>query len=371
MIPPPGKIFYYDYREDYSYAPDKPLRCIQWNIERGYMLDSIIRILQSLDADIICLQELDIHCERSDNRNNAEEIAKHLKMNLAFVAEFEEIHSEMRKADAQGGGVHGNAILSRFDMKGKLIFHDEHAFDWETSGHTLNEPRVGERLVLACEVMVPDLPILCYSAHLEIFTGIVGRLKQFSDILEHAHKNLEKFPHQLLFGDFNTMAHSIARLSSKFCRDSLRWKSLGWTESEYWNNRVISFFPEHGRINYNLQDLALDEKHLVNLRNPHFYDPFHPNFTSLISYFGLYQGKLDWTLVRGFVACQKGSENDDYSASDHKLLWVDLVPILEPSLIPLYAETQIKKTSNNFLKFMIAVSFAVVAGLSFYSNTKK
>lgn len=37
-------------------------------------------------------------------------------MNYAFVCEFEELRSPMRSKRDQGGGVHGNGILTRFDM---------------------------------------------------------------------------------------------------------------------------------------------------------------------------------------------------------------------------------------------------------------
>ena len=33
-----------------------------------------------------------------------------------FLCEFEELHSPLRDASSQGGGVHGNAILSKYDM---------------------------------------------------------------------------------------------------------------------------------------------------------------------------------------------------------------------------------------------------------------
>lgn len=32
------------------------------------------------------------------------------------MCEFEELHSPLREPSSQGGGVHGNAILSKFDM---------------------------------------------------------------------------------------------------------------------------------------------------------------------------------------------------------------------------------------------------------------
>jgi hypothetical protein len=39
-------------------SSSKPLRLVQWNIERGYQLPLIIEQLQDLDADIISLQEV-------------------------------------------------------------------------------------------------------------------------------------------------------------------------------------------------------------------------------------------------------------------------------------------------------------------------
>lgn len=70
---PPGNIFRADYRiekgskyqGDCSHATSKPLKLLQWNIERGYKLPGIIKELREIDADVISLQEVDVLCERS------------------------------------------------------------------------------------------------------------------------------------------------------------------------------------------------------------------------------------------------------------------------------------------------------------------
>ena len=75
-------------------------------------------------------------------------------MNYAFACEFEELHSPIRdklsqvpfevvKSQVQGGGVHGNGILTRFDMKARVLHHKFHPFDWENNGHLRKEPRRG------------------------------------------------------------------------------------------------------------------------------------------------------------------------------------------------------------------------------------
>ena len=48
------------------------------------------------------------------------------------------------------------------------------------------EPREGSRLTLAATVDTPAGPCLFYSAHLEVFCGPIGRLKQFADVLQHS-----------------------------------------------------------------------------------------------------------------------------------------------------------------------------------------
>lgn len=98
----PGKILHYDFRlknettEIEILKNKSSLRLIQWNIERGYQLNKIIKTLQNLNADIICVQEIDINCERSQNIDIGKEIAKSLNMNYLFICEFEEIYSEIR-----------------------------------------------------------------------------------------------------------------------------------------------------------------------------------------------------------------------------------------------------------------------------------
>ena len=87
--------------------------------------------------------QVDIGCERSGNEDTGERIAEALKMNYFFACEFEvltltmhedrgvdfttcprcqadmtsqELYSPLRTPRDQGGGIHGNAILSRFDF---------------------------------------------------------------------------------------------------------------------------------------------------------------------------------------------------------------------------------------------------------------
>lgn len=99
------------------------------------------------------------------------EIAKALNMNYAFVCEFTELRSNKRSIRDQGGGVHGNAILSRYDIiSAEALKHTHHPIDWESGRHpkARSEPRKGERLTLCCLLEVDNAPLVVYSCHLEV-----------------------------------------------------------------------------------------------------------------------------------------------------------------------------------------------------------
>lgn len=321
--------------------PQTTLKCVQWNVERGYKLDAVIEILKRHHADVICLQELDIECERSDSRNCAQEIAEALQMKLVLLVEFEECHSPLRPPHLQGGGLHGNAILSRFDLTARTLPHSHHPINWGAVGDKFREPRVGERAILAADVIVPGLgsPLLCYSLHLEIFCGIFDRLQQFGDVLEDSRRYVAERPYQLIFGDLNTMAHGIARFSSLYCRDWLRWGSLGVSEAAWWRDNVLGVTCDSDAVDKDGSNKRLQRYVPQNLRaadamrlvNPFFFDPFCAETdTTLHGYRGLYKGKLDWTLLRGLRVLGKGTDNDNFTASDHKLLYVTVRPVIVP-----------------------------------------
>ncbi|RIA97942.1 Endonuclease/exonuclease/phosphatase [Glomus cerebriforme] len=366
-LPNPGELLIYDFRplnQDFlastsesisSSNNNSTLKVLQWNVERNYCSELILSTLKSLNPDIALIQEIDINCKRSSSKNHFKEIAKELKWKGGFVCEFLELESEVRSERDQGGGLHGNAIFTKHDITFRVLDHKYHPMDWDEDGEKLNEPRKGKRYTLVGEVETSiGPPILCYCVHLEVFCGIIGRISQFSDILLDSISNVQTHPYQLIFGDLNTMGHSIARLSPKFCQDRYRFLSLGITESEWWDKNLFDWHIKDGEINLKLQSGGLkifnallsllsfqDNNYdlekvtlsgftidvLKSARNPGFYDPwsctnditFHnPN------YFGLFKAKLDWTLLHGFEVVNRWIGNHDYKASDHKYLMVEI-----------------------------------------------
>jgi hypothetical protein len=169
----------------------KSLRAFTFNIERGYEWRSIAQQLKQADADIVLLQEVDMFCERTGWVNVADEIAKELKMHVVWGCEFVELASWWRNKRLAGGGSHGNAILSRHKIVDSgCVIHATKPFDWSaTTAWNWSEPRLGSRVFLWADIVVPHLfnasPIRCYSIHFENMTGILSRVKQMSEVLDH------------------------------------------------------------------------------------------------------------------------------------------------------------------------------------------
>mmetsp|Transcript_5423 Transcript_5423/g.13831 ORF Transcript_5423/g.13831 Transcript_5423/m.13831 type:complete len:460 (-) Transcript_5423:125-1504(-) len=263
-LPRAGELIQHDYRpaaasepvldgntSDGLDVPHRPVRLLQWNIERGYELEGIIAELKRVDADVLALQEIDIGCARSNWEDTGQRIARELQLNYAFVCEFEELYSSARDDRSQGGGVHGNAILTKYDMSEvETIRHRYEPVDWEDEGTilTASEPRRGGRVSLAARVHCPQGPLVVYCAHLEVFSGILGRLEQFSEILKSSKARLARGQQrQAILGDLNTMGHGIARMSPQHCGDGLRWRTLGMSEGQFWLEAVLAVQdPEWG-----------------------------------------------------------------------------------------------------------------------------
>ena len=80
-------------------------------------------------------KEVDIGCERSAWADCGDAIARALGMSYAFVAEFTEEHSPLRTRETQGGGVHGQAVLSRYPLCDvRAVVHSHQPVDWDAEG---------------------------------------------------------------------------------------------------------------------------------------------------------------------------------------------------------------------------------------------
>src|SRR5262249_49064936 len=105
------------------------LRVIEWNIERGLMLEPIVEVLNTHPvlrwADLLLLNELDTGMVRSGNRDVAFELARDLSARAVFGAEYLELTKgaadELNIPGENTTALHGNAILTRYPISNALI----------------------------------------------------------------------------------------------------------------------------------------------------------------------------------------------------------------------------------------------------------
>mmetsp|Transcript_18331 Transcript_18331/g.43105 ORF Transcript_18331/g.43105 Transcript_18331/m.43105 type:complete len:321 (+) Transcript_18331:35-997(+) len=303
-------LFLADHRGKTTQSGSK-LRVVSFNVERGYKVDGIISYLRTLDPDIVLLQECDLACDRTAKRNIADYIAAALEMKVCWASEFEELASPLRTARLAGGGSHGNAVLTKFEVLSHGAFRHTQCFDWTRSK---TQPRTGGRVVVWCDVQIPETGSIlrCYSAHLENFCGALQRVEQFSEILKHARHHEGPV---IIGGDLNTLMHGVIRFLPMFypSDDFLRYQSLGQSEAAWWRRNVLTNCTEVAAKYPRL-------KCLEGLGADGYSDPFDDERDTTVNNW-IWKAKLDWLLSKGLASELWGKGGD--GLSDHLCIWVD------------------------------------------------
>jgi len=175
-------------------------RIVSWNINRGSCFDQVLAFLASADADLILLQECDLHARRSGFRNIAREIAQTMNMNYIFGVEFIEL--------SQGeSALHGQATLARAQLLNPRVlrFQQQSGFwkpRWFLPMHPWLQRRLGGRIALVTEITVDQRVWAVYNLHLESRHGDGLRLGQFLELLQDSRRYDSKMP-VMIAGDFN------------------------------------------------------------------------------------------------------------------------------------------------------------------------
>jgi endonuclease/exonuclease/phosphatase family metal-dependent hydrolase len=174
----------------------RDVNVVTWNIQRGLEFERILRTLQTLDADVVLLQEVDRSCRRTGARDVAQEIAGALRMNWLWAGEFQEI------GESRGGrpALTGQAVLSRYAIEDPFVipFAAQARLRWRL---TPVEPRRGGRIALR----VRTAGLLIYNAHLESWGNEKLRRKQLDEIAADEARYATEGTPVIIGGDFNNL----------------------------------------------------------------------------------------------------------------------------------------------------------------------
>ena len=281
--------------------PAGRVRILSWNIERGYQPDIIAAYLDEMQPDIVCLQEVDWNNERTDHRDVLDYLARRLGMRGYFGVEYFEIDSPHRPPRLAGGGVHGNAILTRLQPARCFRIELPQYFDWlspparhEETART--QPRTGARFALCAEFEVGEGSWMICSAHLEnMDAGVQGRFAQFLRIAAEMDSGSSTALARVICGDFNTQDNWITSLWGLSRREKSLQKPWYRSECAWWKQALL---PATGYV-----------------------DPFGCREWTFVQD-RIYRAKLDWILQRNCRVLDYGL--GDFNTSDHRPLWVDL-----------------------------------------------
>lgn len=148
---------------------------VEFNMERGsHWLDSV-DILKKLNADVIILNEMDIGMARSDQQHTTRLLAFAMNMNYAWGLEFLELTRGTREEQESTSGIynflglHGNAILSKCELRDPVIFRDKIGDYFSSKPNSINangyERRLGGRMGLFMRMSMGESLIVVGSVH--------------------------------------------------------------------------------------------------------------------------------------------------------------------------------------------------------------
>ncbi len=183
--------------------PPDSIRVVNWNINRGLRLQSVIEFLAGAKADVILLQESDLNARRTHHLNIAREIAQKLQLNYVFGREFQELTQGSRASPAY----HGQATLSRWSLSNPRIIRFQKQSNFWRPRWFLPEiepfqERIGGRLALVCESTIAGKRVVTYNLHLESKGDDALRCSQIEETLEDARRYDISMP-IVLAGDLN------------------------------------------------------------------------------------------------------------------------------------------------------------------------
>lgn len=289
---------------------NQQLRILNWNIERGFYPDQLVKYLQSVNPDIACLQEVDWGNERTGGADVLGYIARQTGMSGYFGVEFFEIASPYRSKRMAGGGVHGNAILTRINPSTVYRVELPRLFDWEKPAHgkeriARKEKRIGARFALCADFQSADSVLTVCTAHFEDkMGGADGRVAQLKHLVTLLDQRSAPPQVQVIAGDMNTLDNWLVRLLGVSRKQEAKHKPWYVSECKWWTTDVLPKMECQ--------------------------DPFTcKDWTYGITW--LYRQKLDWMLLRNAKVLQRGI--GDFNSSDHRPLWIDIVPNEHPAAL--------------------------------------
>lgn len=198
-------------------SPERTARVLVFNMHAGKDaagIDNLARIaalVDSVDADIVLLQEVDRNTERSGRVDQPATLARLTGYHIAFG----------KSLDYQGGD-YGIAILSRWPITSDAAVHLPVEPRQERSGGSY-EPRIALRAILAA----PGGPLAVVNTHLDASGDDRWRRQEIRTVLGLVDSLRARGTPTLAGGDFNSVPESAVQRSVRDAGLRDAWAACG------------------------------------------------------------------------------------------------------------------------------------------------
>ena len=186
------------------------MKLLQWNVWYQEDIDNILQTIETVDPDILCLQELTTNFVPQRRRNTAHYLSEKLGMHCFYKAARETI-------DADGGHTFGNAIISHHPIL-DTAFHFVR-FPSPAAGEPadpLAEPRVYLEAGLRIGRRRLDVATI-HMSYVPEFGQTAAKRAEADALVEILRKKKRRF---VIGGDFNSLPESYTVLAvEKYLRD--------------------------------------------------------------------------------------------------------------------------------------------------------
>lgn len=192
-------------------------------------LNAVVEVIKAQDPDLVALQEVDVHTQRSGNVDQAKAIAEKSDMYFYFG-----------KAIDYQNGEYGVAILSKYPI--------EHPKVYPLPSHA--DPEAEPRVLAVATIRLPNGKTLLFgSTHLDVRSA-GNRKLQIKRIIELASGESHPF---LLAGDLNATPESavIKKLDKHFTRSC---DPCGFTIPVEVPDRTIDYVAFFGKSSFRIID---------------------------------------------------------------------------------------------------------------------
>ena len=183
------------------------LRLVAWNAERCKHLDEAASLLRNSGADVFLLSELDIGMARTQQIDTCAALGTALGLASVFSVQYVELGlgtpEEKASCTARENrvGLHGNAILSRFQPTRAIVARLDEDGTWYSAGSS--EPRVGSSIATVCEIRWNEESLILAAPHLRARSSPLQRAEQFGRLLTAIEQEYPK-ARVVIGGDMNT-----------------------------------------------------------------------------------------------------------------------------------------------------------------------